>query len=83
MLDIVNSSSETVITNPKEEVGILDLRSLGYYKIQQGILPIYQLSTNFINYTIKTEGKIIISKGNTDENEPKLQYSHKKITFVL
>ena len=38
MLDIMNSSSEIVIFNPKEAIGILDLRSLGYYKIQQGVL---------------------------------------------
>ena len=33
MLDITNSSSETLILGPKEALGILDLRSLGYYKI--------------------------------------------------
>ena len=38
MSDIMNSSSEIVILSPKEAIGILDLRSLGYYKIQQGVL---------------------------------------------
>ena len=38
MLDITNSSLETLILNPKEVLGILDLRSLGYYKIKQGLL---------------------------------------------
>ena len=38
MLDITNSSLETLISNPKEALGILDLRSLGYYKIKQGVL---------------------------------------------
>ena len=38
MLDMTNSSSETLIFSPKEALGILDLRSLGYYKIQQGVL---------------------------------------------
>ena len=38
MLDIMNSSSEILILSPKEAIGILDLRSLGYYKIQQGRL---------------------------------------------
>ena len=38
MLDISNSRSKTLILYPKEAVGILDLRSLGYYKIKQGIL---------------------------------------------
>ena len=38
MLDKTNSSSETLILSPREALGILDLRSLGYYKIQQGVL---------------------------------------------
>ena len=38
MLDIMNSSSELVIVSPKEAIGILDLRFLGFYKIQQGVL---------------------------------------------
>ena len=37
MLDITNSSSEILILSPKEAIGILDLRSLGYYKIQWGV----------------------------------------------
>ena len=32
----MNSSSEILI--PKEGIGILDFKSLGYYKIQQGVL---------------------------------------------
>ena len=38
MLDITNSSSEILILSPKEAIGILDLKSLGYYKIKQGVL---------------------------------------------
>ena len=38
ILDVTNSSLDTVIFNPKEVLGILDLRSLGYYKRKQGIL---------------------------------------------
>ena len=37
-LDLTNSSLETVIFDPKEMLGILDLRLRGYYKIKQGIL---------------------------------------------
>ena len=37
-LDITNSILDTIIFYPKEMLGILDLRSLGYYKIKQGIL---------------------------------------------
>ena len=39
MLDMINNSnSETLILNPREALGILDLRSLGYYKIKQGVI---------------------------------------------
>ena len=37
-LDIINNTQETVIFEPKQMLGILDLRSLGYYKIKQGVL---------------------------------------------
>ena len=36
-LDITNNTRETVIFD-KTSIGILDLRSLGYYKIKQGVL---------------------------------------------
>ena len=38
MLDIANNGLYTIIFKPEEMLGILDLRSLGYYKIKQGIL---------------------------------------------
>ena len=39
MLDMINNcNSETLIRNPREALGILDLRSLGYYKIKQGVI---------------------------------------------
>ena len=38
ILDVTNSDWDTVIFNPKEILGILDLRLMGYYKIKQGIL---------------------------------------------
>ena len=37
-LDITNNMQETVMFQPKQMLGILDLRSLGYYKIKQGVL---------------------------------------------
>ena len=37
-LDIKNAGKDTMILNPKEMIGIVDIRSLGYYKIKQGIL---------------------------------------------
>ena len=38
ILDIVNQGKDTMIFKPEETTGIIDLRSLGYYKIKQGIL---------------------------------------------
>ena len=37
-LDVTNVSLETIIFDPKEMLGILDLRLIVYYKIKQGIL---------------------------------------------
>ena len=37
-LDVTNSSLYKVIFDPKEMLGISDLRLVGYYKIKQGIL---------------------------------------------
>ena len=45
-LDIVNNIQETVIFDPNQILGILDLRSLGYYKIKQGVLQ-QNLSKNY------------------------------------
>ena len=38
ILEIVNKGKDTMIFKPEEMMGIIDLRSLGYYKIKQGIL---------------------------------------------
>ena len=38
MFKVTNSTHETVTFDPKEMLGIVDLRSLGYYKIKQGVL---------------------------------------------
>ena len=35
---VTNSTHKTVTFNPKEMLGIVDLRSLGYYKIKEGVL---------------------------------------------
>ena len=45
-LDIVNNTQETVIIDPNQILGILDLRSLGYYEIKQGVLQ-QNLSKNY------------------------------------
>ena len=38
VLDIVNKGNDTMIFKPEEMIGIIDLRSLEYYKIKQGIM---------------------------------------------
>ena len=38
MLDITNNTRETLIFDKRTMIGILDLRSLGYYQIKQGVL---------------------------------------------
>ena len=38
MLDITNNTRETLTFDKKMSIGILDLRSLGYYKIKKGVL---------------------------------------------
>ena len=38
ILDVTNSSSEILILNQQEALGILDLRLLGYHKIKQRVL---------------------------------------------
>ena len=37
-LDVTNNTQEMVIFEPKQMLRILDLRSLSYYKIRQGVL---------------------------------------------
>ena len=38
ILDIKNAGKDIMILNLKEMIGVVDIRSLGYYKIKQGIL---------------------------------------------
>ena len=38
VLDVKNAGKDTMILNPREMIGIVDIRSLGYYEIKQGIL---------------------------------------------
>ena len=37
-LYITNNTQETVIFDPKQMLGVSNLRSVGYYKIRQGVL---------------------------------------------
>ena len=70
IIDMVNNGTETMIFRPEEMLGIVDLRSLGYYKIKQGILQqnvskyyrferaekLFKYFNNFVN-TLKKERK--------------------------
>ena len=38
ILNIVNNGTETIIFKAEEMIGIVDIRSIGYYKTKQGIL---------------------------------------------
>ena len=38
VLDIKNAGKDTMILRPEEMIGLVDIRSFGYYKIKQGIL---------------------------------------------
>ena len=48
-LDITKNIPETVIFNPREMIGILDLRLLDYYKIKQGVLQQNLSKTTILN----------------------------------
>ena len=37
-VNVTNNSFDTVVFDPKEMLGILNLRSIGYYKIKLGTL---------------------------------------------
>ena len=52
MLDTVNNGLDTIICKPEEMLGILDLRSSGYYKIKQGILQQNLNTTNSKGQTL-------------------------------
>ena len=54
MLDMVNNSNlETLIIDPGEVLGILYPRSLGYYKIKQGVIQ--QKLSRFYNFELAEE----------------------------
>ena len=52
-LNVTKNAQETVTFDPKEMIGVLDLRSLGYYKIKQGILQ-QNLSKHYHFETVDT-----------------------------
>ena len=72
----MNSSSEIVIFSPKEAIGILDLRSLGYYTIQQGVLQ--QNLSKFYNFkSVRNVCNQFSNLINTVKKEEKLETGQK------
>ena len=76
-LDITNNTRETIIFDKKTSIGILDLRSLGYYKIKQGVLQ--QNLTKYYQFEeankICTDFNRIIEKQRQEEkNDSKERY---------
>ena len=54
MLDMANNTNlETLILDPVEALGILDLRLLGYYKIERGVIQ--QKLSRFYNFELAEE----------------------------
>ena len=52
-LNVTNNTHETVTFDMTEMIGVLDLRSLGYYKIKQGVLQ-QNLSKHYHSETADT-----------------------------
>ena len=70
-LDVTNNTEETVIFKPKQMLGILDLRSLGYYKIKQGVLQ-QNLSKCYHVESVERlceEFNTIVNEGKKEEKE--------------
>ena len=54
MFKVTNDTHETVTFDPTQMLGIIDLRSLGYYKIKQGVLQqIPKSHVSFFNLPIR------------------------------
>ena len=76
-LYIMNNTRETVIFDKKTSIGILDLRSLGYYKIKQGVLQqnldkYYQFKE--VDKICVVFNRIIEEKRQEEKNESKEKY---------
>ena len=76
-LDITNNTRETIIFVKKTSIGILDLRSLGYYKIKQGVLQqnlnkYYQFEE--VDKICADFNRIIEEKRKEEKNDSKERY---------
>ena len=77
MLDITNNTRETIIFDKKTSIGILDLRSLGYYKIKQGVLQqnldkYYQFEK--VDKVCADFNRIMVEKRREEKNSSKERY---------
>ena len=76
-LDIMNNTRETIIFDKKTSIGILDLRSLLYYKITQGVLQqnldkYYQFEE--VDKICADFNRIIEEKRQEEKNDSKERY---------
>ena len=76
-LDITNNTRETIIFDKKTSIGILDLRSLGYYKIEQGVLQ-QNLDTYYqfeeVDKICQDFNRIVEEKRQEEKNDSKEKY---------
>ena len=92
-LDVTNSSFKTVIFNPQEMLGSLDLRSIGHYKIKLGVSQqnlsnyfrfesadvLYEQFNKFVN-TLRKEKEEIKDKFSwLDKHDERRNMSEKEI----
>ena len=76
-LDITNNTRETIIFDKKTSIGILDLRSLGYYKIKQGVLQqnldkYYQFEE--VDKICEDFNRLVEEKRQEEKNDSKERY---------
>ena len=77
MLDITNNTRETITFDKRTSIGILDLRSLGYYKIKQGVLQqnldkYYQLEE--VDKICENFNRIMEEKRQEEKNDSEERY---------
>ena len=80
--EIPNDSSQVIVLDPQRVLSILDIRSLGYYKIQQGVLQqglskyysfefLHNLFERYLNFRISCKEKIWSPKIHISGEMPK------------
>ena len=67
ILQIINNTEETIHYTPQLSMGIVDIRSLGYYNVTKSVMSfdkrgnsqIPSLLTKYLSYTHKTTIKLV------------------------